>query len=41
MRLNIGLPDRLMQQIDAIAKARRMTRSALLVLAAPHEMGRA
>lgn len=38
VRLNISLPDRLVQQIDAAAKARRMTRSAFLALAAQHEM---
>lgn len=38
VRLNISLPERLVQQIDAVARQRRMSRSAFLALAAEHEM---
>jgi predicted RNase H-like HicB family nuclease len=38
IRLNISLPERLVQQIDAAARERRMSRSAFLALAAEHEM---
>jgi predicted RNase H-like HicB family nuclease len=38
VRLNISLPERLVKQIDNAAKARHMTRSAFLALAAQHEM---
>lgn len=38
VRLNISLPERLVQQIDAAARDRKMTRSAFLALAAEHEM---
>ncbi|WP_175044559.1 type II toxin-antitoxin system HicB family antitoxin [Burkholderia lata] len=38
VRLNISLPERLVQQIDATARARKLTRSAFLALAAEHEM---
>jgi predicted RNase H-like HicB family nuclease len=41
VRLNISLPERLVQQIDAFARARRLSRSAFLALAAEHEMTRA
>lgn len=38
VRLNISMPERLLVQIDAAAKARRMTRSAFQAKAAEHEM---
>lgn len=38
IRLNISLPERLVQLIDAEARARRLSRSAFLALAAEHEM---
>lgn len=38
VRLNISLPERLVQQIDAAARARKLSRSAFLALAAEHEM---
>lgn len=38
VRLNISLPERLVIQIDAAAKSRRLTRSAFLAKAAEHEM---
>ena len=38
IRLNISLPERLVQQIDEAARMRRMSRSAFLALAAEHEM---
>lgn len=38
IRLNISLPERLVQQIDEVARERRMSRSAFLALAAEHEM---
>ncbi|WP_043357640.1 type II toxin-antitoxin system HicB family antitoxin [Cupriavidus basilensis] len=38
VRLNISLPERLVQQIDAVAKQRHMSRSAFLAMAAQHEM---
>lgn len=41
VRLNISLPERLLQQIDAAARQRRLSRSAFLALAAEHEMARA
>ncbi|AOY91553.1 HicB family protein [Cupriavidus sp. USMAA2-4] len=41
VRLNISLPERLLQQIDAAARQRRLSRSAFLALAAEHEMERA
>ena len=41
VRVNISLPENLVQKIDAVADARRMTRSAFLALAAEHEMEKA
>ncbi|HTH58598.1 MAG TPA: type II toxin-antitoxin system HicB family antitoxin [Paraburkholderia sp.] len=41
MRLNISLPERLVQQIDAAARERKLSRSAFLALAAEHEMAAA
>ncbi|MEX3955128.1 HicB family protein [Trinickia symbiotica] len=41
VRLNISLPERLVQQIDAVARARKLSRSAFLALAAEHEMANA
>lgn len=41
VRVNVSLPERLVQQIDAAAKNRHMTRSAFLALAAQHEMAHA
>lgn len=38
VRLNISLPESLVQRIDAAAKQRRLSRSAFLALAAEHEM---
>ncbi|MPS30508.1 MAG: ribbon-helix-helix protein, CopG family [Alcaligenaceae bacterium] len=38
VRLNISLPEGLVQRIDAVAKQRRLSRSAFLALAAEHEM---
>ncbi len=38
VRLNISLPENLVDQIDAAAKQRRQTRSAFLAEAAIHEM---
>ncbi len=38
VRLNISLPERLVQQIDNAANKRHMTRSAFLAMAAQHEM---
>ena len=38
VRLNISLPENLVPRIDAYAKARGMSRSAFLALAAEHEM---
>lgn len=38
VRLNISLPERLVQRIDAVANARKLSRSAFLALAAEHEM---
>ncbi|MCY0387420.1 type II toxin-antitoxin system HicB family antitoxin [Robbsia sp. Bb-Pol-6] len=38
VRLNISLPERLVQPIDRTASALRMSRSAFLELAAEHEM---
>lgn len=38
VRLNISLPENLVHRIDATAKARRLSRSAFLALAAEHEM---
>lgn len=38
VRLNISMPERLVVQIDAAAKARRLTRSAFLAKAAEREM---
>ncbi|WP_454712839.1 type II toxin-antitoxin system HicB family antitoxin [Cupriavidus nantongensis] len=38
VRVNISLPERLVQAIDDAAKSRHMTRSAFLALAAQHEM---
>jgi len=40
IRLNISLPERLVQQIDATAEKLHMSRSAFLALAAQHEMQR-
>ena len=41
LRLNISLPERLVQRIDAEAGRRKLSRSAFLALAAEHEMGTA
>ncbi|MCP1121582.1 type II toxin-antitoxin system HicB family antitoxin [Robbsia andropogonis] len=41
VRLNISLPDYLVQRIDAAASARRLSRSAFLAVAAEHEMEKA
>ena len=38
VRLNISLPERLVQRIDAEAGRRKLSRSAFLALAAEHEM---
>ncbi|OLL29301.1 hypothetical protein BTH42_22680 [Burkholderia sp. SRS-W-2-2016] len=38
IRLNISLPEVLVQEIDAAARSRGMSRSAFLALAAEHEM---
>ena len=38
IRINISLPEVLVQEIDAYAQARGMSRSAFLALAAEHEM---
>ncbi|QEI09448.1 type II toxin-antitoxin system HicB family antitoxin [Pigmentiphaga aceris] len=38
VRLNISLPENLVQRIDAAAKARHLSRSAFLALAATREM---
>ncbi|CAB3661958.1 Uncharacterised protein family (UPF0150) [Achromobacter spanius] len=38
VRLNISLPENLVHRIDAVARARRLSRSAFLALAAEHEM---
>ncbi|CAG9262171.1 type II toxin-antitoxin system HicB family antitoxin [Paraburkholderia caribensis] len=38
VRLNISLPERLLQRIDAVARSRKMTRSAFFALTAEHEM---
>ncbi|AYR24074.1 type II toxin-antitoxin system HicB family antitoxin [Herbaspirillum rubrisubalbicans] len=38
VRLNVSLPQGLVTRIDAVAQARRMSRSAFLALAAEHEM---
>jgi predicted RNase H-like HicB family nuclease len=40
VRLNISLPERLVHEIDAAAKARHLTRSGFLAQAAMREMGR-
>lgn len=39
VRLNISLPENLVERIDAAAACRRMSRSAFLALAAEHELG--
>ena len=41
VRLNISLPESLVPRIDAFAKARGMSRSSFLALAAEHEMASA
>jgi predicted RNase H-like HicB family nuclease len=41
VRLNISLPERLVQKIDEAAEARHMSRSAFLAMAAEHEMAKA
>ena len=41
VRLNISLPESLVPRIDAYAKARGMSRSAFLAIAAEHEMAAA
>ena len=41
VRLNISLPERLVQRIDAEAGRRKLSRSAFLALAAEHEMSTA
>lgn len=38
VRLNISLPENLVHRIDAVARARKLSRSAFLALAAEHEM---
>lgn len=38
VRINISLPEALVQKIDAYAQARGMSRPAFLALAAEHEM---
>jgi metal-responsive CopG/Arc/MetJ family transcriptional regulator len=38
VRINVSMPERLLQQIDAVANARKMSRSEFLALAAEHEM---
>lgn len=38
VRLNISLPENLVQRIDAEAKQRRLSRSGFLALAAEHEI---
>lgn len=38
IRINISLPEALVQEIDTYAQARGMSRSAFLALAAEHEM---
>lgn len=38
LRLNISLPESLVHRIDATAKARHLSRSAFLAMAAEHEM---
>jgi len=38
IRLNISLPENLIHRIDTAAKARRLTRSAFLAMAAEREM---
>lgn len=38
VRFNVSMPERLLQQIDAVANARKLSRSAFLALAAEHEM---
>lgn len=38
LRLNISLPENLVHRIDAEARARRLSRSAFLAMAAEHEM---
>ncbi|OIQ85188.1 ribbon-helix-helix protein, copG family [mine drainage metagenome] len=40
-RLNISLPERLVQRIDTEARRRKLSRSAFLALAAEHEMSTA
>jgi hypothetical protein len=41
VRINISLPEVLVQEIDAYAQSRGMSRSAFLALAAEHEMAQA
>lgn len=41
VRLNISLPENLVHRIDEVAKARRLSRSAFLAMAAEHEMAEA
>ena len=41
VRINISLPEALVQEIDTYAQARGMSRSAFLALAAEHEMAEA
>lgn len=41
IRINISLPEVLVQEIDAYAQTRGMSRSAFLALAAEHEMANA
>jgi predicted RNase H-like HicB family nuclease len=40
VRLNISLPENLVQRIDAAAKARHLSRSAFLAMAATREMAK-
>lgn len=41
VRLNISLPENLVHRIDEVAKARHLSRSAFLAMAAEHEMASA
>ena len=41
VRLNISLPENLVHRIDEVAKARHLSRSAFLAMAAEHEMAAA
>lgn len=41
VRINIRMPESLVPRIDAFARARGMSRSSFLALAAKHEMAKA